>query len=212
MNTMEKQAQLSEAEVRMIMEQILLALDFLTIKKIIHRDIKLDNILIKSIEEKTEFEVRIADFGLSIFTPNNELVKQKCGTPGYVAPEVFTGRGYSYKADIFSLGSLFFNLLTGCFLFSGNTPELLLQSNMICDLSLIKKYLSHTTHHCKDLVTWMLEIDPEDRPTPKEALKHSWFKCDKDILKNLLNMNDKMRKQDPNKVKSLFNNQIQRVI
>ncbi len=58
----------------------------------------------------------------------------------------------------------------------------------------------------------MLEVDPEDRPTPKEALKHSWFKCDKDVLKNLLNMNDKMRKQDPNKVKSLFNNQIQRVI
>jgi serine/threonine protein kinase len=83
---------------------------------------------------------------------------------------------------------------------------------MICDLSSIKKYLSHTTHHCKDLVTWMLEVDPEDRPTPKEALKHSWFKCDKDVLKNLLNMNDKMRKQDPNKVKSLFNNQIQRVI
>ena len=75
MNTMEKQAQLSEAEVRMIMEQILLALDFLTIKKIIHRDIKLDNILIKSIEDKTEFEARIADFGLSIFTPNNELVR-----------------------------------------------------------------------------------------------------------------------------------------
>jgi serine/threonine protein kinase len=110
----------------MIMEQALLALDFFTIKNIVHRDIKLDNILIKSIEDNTEFEVRIADFGLSVFTPKNEMLKQKCGTPGYVAPEVFTGRGYSYKADIFSLGSVFFNLLTGCFLFSGNTPELLL--------------------------------------------------------------------------------------
>jgi serine/threonine protein kinase len=110
----------------MIMEQALLALDFFNIKNIVHRDIKLDNILIKSIEDNTEFEVRIADFGLSVFTPKNEMLKQKCGTPGYVAPEVFTGRGYSYKADIFSLGSVFFNLLTGCFLFSGNTPELLL--------------------------------------------------------------------------------------
>ncbi len=107
-----------------------------------------------------------------------------------MAPEVFTGRGYSYKADMFSLGSVFFNLLTGCFLFSGGNAELLLQSNMICDLSMIKSYLQHTSHHCKDLVTWMLEVDPEERPTPKEALKHPWFKCDKDILKNLLNMND----------------------
>jgi len=91
---------------------------------------------------------------------------------------------------MFSLGSVFFNLLTGFFLFSGHTPELLLLSNISCDLSMIKKYLQHTTHHCKDLVTWMLEVDPDDRPTPKEALKHPWFKGDKGILKNLLNMND----------------------
>jgi serine/threonine protein kinase len=156
----------------------------------VHRDIKLENILIKSIEDKIEYEVRIADFGLAVFTPDNELLTQKCGTPGYVAPEVFNGKGYSYKADMFSLGSVFFNLLTGCFLFSGNTPEMLLLSNMQCDLRYIKQYLQHTTHQCKDLVSWMLERDPDDRPTPKEALKHEWFKCDKDILKNLLNMND----------------------
>jgi len=102
------------------MEQVLLAMDFLTIKKIIHRDIKLDNILIRSIEDKTEYEIRIADFGLAIFTPKNELQKQKCGTPGYVAPEIFQGLGYSYKVDMFSIGSVFFSLLTGLFLFSGD--------------------------------------------------------------------------------------------
>ena len=73
----------------MIMEQTLLALDFFTIKKIVHRDIKLDNILIRSIADYNEYEVRIADFGLAQFTPKNEMLKQKCGTPGYVAPEVF---------------------------------------------------------------------------------------------------------------------------
>ena len=41
----------------------------------------------------------------------------------------------------------------------------------------------------------MLEKDPEDRPTPKEALKHDWFKCDNAILKNLLTINDITRKQ-----------------
>ena len=143
MNTMEKQAQLSEANVRMIMEQILLALDFFTIKKIINRDIKLDNILIKSIEDKTEFEVKIADFGLSIFTQKNELVKQKCGTPGYVAPEVFTGRGYSYKADIFGAGSVFFNLLSRRYLFSGATAEEVLKRNARCQIDHIVKYLDH---------------------------------------------------------------------
>jgi serine/threonine protein kinase len=55
----------------MIMEQILLALDYFTIKKIVHRDIKLENILIKSIKDKTEYEVRIADFGLAIFNQDD---------------------------------------------------------------------------------------------------------------------------------------------
>ncbi len=118
------------------------------------------------------------------------------------------GNGYSYKADMFSLGVVLFNLLTGCFLFSGATPEALLQANIYCDLSFIRKYLQHTSHHCKDLVLWMLEKDPEDRPTPKEALKHQWFKCDKEVLKNLLSINDLTRKQDPERVKTFYNGQV----
>ncbi len=60
--------------------------------------------------------------GLSAFTPEDELLTHKCGTPGYVAPEIFTKSGYSYKADIFSLGCVFFNLLTGCFVFVADSP------------------------------------------------------------------------------------------
>ena len=101
-------------------------MDYFTIKKIVHRDIKLENILIKSIEDNKQYEVRIADFGLAVFNPKDELLFQKCGTPGYVAPEIFTGQGYGHKADMFSLGGVLFNLLTGCFLFSGATPEELL--------------------------------------------------------------------------------------
>lgn len=58
-------------------------------KSIVHRDIKPDNILIKSIENSTEYEVKVADLGLAAFTINGESLTQKCGTPGYVAPEIF---------------------------------------------------------------------------------------------------------------------------
>lgn len=85
---------LNEMQVKVVMEQLLLTLDFIHKRGIIHRDIKLDNILINKIEE-AEYNVKIADFGLATFggKMNNdgegdELLDVKCGTPGYAAPEI----------------------------------------------------------------------------------------------------------------------------
>jgi serine/threonine protein kinase len=72
MNSLEKSKTFQETEVRIIMEQLLLALDFFEKKKVVHRDIKLDNILIKQIEEGGIYEIRIADFGLATFTLRDE--------------------------------------------------------------------------------------------------------------------------------------------
>jgi len=71
---------------------------------------------------------------LAAFTPNDEMLTHKCGSPGYVAPEIFKKSGYSYKADVFSLGSVFFNLLTGRYLFSAQNQDDLLIKNVKCDL------------------------------------------------------------------------------
>ena len=79
-------------------------------------------------------DIRVADFGLATFTLNDEPVYQRCGTPGFVAPEVLKGQGYSYKADVFSAGSLFFSLVTGRYLFSGNTPKETLYLNRHCSV------------------------------------------------------------------------------
>jgi len=91
---------------------MLLGLDFMHSKNIIHRDIKLDNILMSS-SKKGVYEIRIADFGLSQILKPKELCYHKCGTPTYIAPEVLRDIGYNTKADIFSVGSVMFNLITG---------------------------------------------------------------------------------------------------
>ena len=119
----DKQA-FSEVQTKMIIEQLLLALDFLHQNNVIHRDIKLDNILINAIVQEEHINVRIADFGLAIFVSPDPECKlfYKCGTPCYIAPEILRGKGYRENADIFSLGSVFFNLLTGCYLFNASDP------------------------------------------------------------------------------------------
>ena len=102
----------TEVQARMIMEQLLLALDFFQMKRIIHRDIKLDNILVNEIDSD-HYEIKIADFGLSAFTLENQLIFERCGIPGYVAPEILQKKCYGYKSDMFGAGVIFYNILTG---------------------------------------------------------------------------------------------------
>ena len=158
--------------------QLLLALDFIHQKRIIHRDIKLDNILINQIEKKeNEFSVRIADFGLSIVLPDDtKKIYERCGTPCYVAPEILRGEGYNMKCDIFSMGSLLFNMLTGRFLFKGQDKMEILHHNKLCNLTQIDDYLVSVGATCRNFLKQMLTPNPDRRPSAKEALSHPWFK------------------------------------
>jgi len=73
---------------------------------IMHRDLKPENIILKS---ENGFEIVIADFGFASFKGKNLLFK-RCGTPGYVAPEILEDREYDEKVDIFSAGVIFYIL------------------------------------------------------------------------------------------------------
>ncbi len=139
--------------------------------RIVHRDIKLDNILLKS-ESKDVFEVKIADFGLAEQIEENTKLFRRCGTPSYIAPEVLQGIGYSFKADIFGLGSMMYNLASGLFLFSGNNVDEILKNNRECNTEHIKENTTHLSSSGQGLLKLLLMKDPDMRPTAKEALQH----------------------------------------
>lgn len=64
-----------------------------------------------------------------------------CGTPSYIAPEMLREEPYDFKADIFSIGSIMFNLLTGMYLFPGDEVEVILKNNKECNLSKTKRHI-----------------------------------------------------------------------
>lgn len=103
-----KKKKFNEKEAWQIFLQIIKGLNFLHLKGIIHRDIKIENILLSNDLENPV--VKIADFSLAEFYKTKSLTT-KCGTPGFMAPEIFNNEFYDERADIFSAGIILYILL-----------------------------------------------------------------------------------------------------
>ena len=107
-----------ESDARLVMRNFMSALQYLHSKNIVHRDLKPENLLLSS--AKNNSDLKIADFGLATVFKGEKLTL-RCGSPGYVAPEVLQDKGYDCSSDMFSAGVIFYILLTGRALFKGAT-------------------------------------------------------------------------------------------
>lgn len=100
MEYLEKKGVLVESEILMILNQLIEALDHIHSNKIVHRDIKLENIIIND-----KMQIKICDFGFARLFKNNELLMDYCGSNHYCSPEILEGRAYEgSKNDIWTLG------------------------------------------------------------------------------------------------------------
>jgi len=107
---------LKEDVAKSVFKQIIEAIKYCHSKRILHRDIKLDNILLS-----LEGVVKICDFGVSKIVNPGERMTEQCGTPAYIAPEILVDKGYEgFAIDIWSAGVVLFAMLYGTVPFKAN--------------------------------------------------------------------------------------------
>ena len=162
--------QLSEQEARSIFTQICSGVSYCHAKHIVHRDIKLENILLDDYNN-----VKIIDFGFSITIDPEKKLNVFCGTPSYMAPEIVAKLYYrGNAADVWALGVCLYAMVCGRFPFRGfssnNSFHNFQKGFDEKDLySKIKKgkfdFPSHLNPDAKALLERILKINPSDRPT-----------------------------------------------
>ena len=147
--------------------QVCLALKYIHEKDIIHRDIKPSNIfLMKDI-------VKLGDFGVAkTLNPNLKYAKTMVAAPQYLAPEIINKEKYSFKADIWSLGVIFFQLIYLEYPFKGNNEAQILGNILEGNKKEIKNPNSYDPKLI-DLINKMLSKRPEERPSAEEILDNT---------------------------------------
>ena len=197
--------QLKEKEIAKIFNQIMSAVAYCHEKGIVHRDLKLENILFAS--EDPDSPIKIIDFGFSVLlgkkpTIKNEekekknsegnndpkkfgfkRLKSKVGTLYYISPEIIKGN-YDEKCDIWACGVILYILLTGNPPFSGNTDKEVYNSITQIKYDFDKEKWKNISKYARDLIKNML-TPAKNRYTAKQVLASKWFEV------KLKNENDK---------------------
>ena len=133
---LDNRSRLSFDETLDYMLQILDAVSHIHELNVIHNDLKPDNILLLS-----DGNIKLCDFGIATHT-NEKNFKEVFGSPNYLAPEVLQSRKYSIQSDIYSLGVMLFEFLTGKLPYLGNNSKEVLQAHLSEEFPSIKKYIS----------------------------------------------------------------------
>lgn len=158
---------LPEEEAAGVTAQLLRALTHLHARRVVHRDIKPDNVMY---QEGCCTHVKLIDFGFATWLDQGEQLREVCGTILYVAPEVLANRGYDEKADLWSLGCLVYIMLTDTEVYGGSDADLL-RKNLAGRVDYGPRFRS-LSGGAQHFVRWLLTLEPGERPSAQQALAH----------------------------------------
>ncbi|XP_012932163.1 ribosomal protein S6 kinase alpha-2 isoform X1 [Heterocephalus glaber] len=183
----------SEREASDVLCTITKTMDYLHSQGVVHRDLKPSNILYMD-ESGNPESIRICDFGFAKqLRAENGLLMTPCYTANFVAPEVLKRQGYDAACDVWSLGILLYTMLAGFTPFANgpdDTPEEILARIGSGKYALSGGNWDSISDAAKDVVSKMLHVDPQQRLTTMQVLKHPWIVNREFLSQNQLSRQD----------------------
>ncbi|OMJ67933.1 hypothetical protein SteCoe_34771 [Stentor coeruleus] len=172
---------LSEQVTAKYIKQALESVAYLHSKNIIHRDIKLENLMLESNEPNAL--LKLIDFGTSVIRSSFKDMKNRRGTISYLPPEAFENK-YNEKCDIWSIGVIMYILISGKMPFGGRNEEELIRCITRSSLYIKGPEWAKISPTAIDLLKKLIEPNPDLRISAHEALNHPWFS------KNIIESNE----------------------
>ncbi|KAJ7344437.1 hypothetical protein JRQ81_000387 [Phrynocephalus forsythii] len=201
---LQKRGQFTENETRHIIQSLASAIAYLHRKDIVHRDLKLENILVKSsdIDEENEMKlnIKVTDFGLAVqkMGGSESMFQSTCGTPTYMAPEVISAHDYSQQCDVWSIGVIMYMLLCGEPPFIGSSEEKLFEIIKKGDLQFRHSVWESVSEAARNVLQLLLKVDPAHRITANELLDCQWITGETRIVQRSFNVLELMKKWNNN--------------
>ncbi|XP_047615905.1 serine/threonine-protein kinase ULK1 isoform X2 [Phacochoerus africanus] len=178
---------LSEDTIRLFLQQIAGAMRLLHSKGIIHRDLKPQNILLSNPGGRranpNNIRVKIADFGFARYLQSNMMAATLCGSPMYMAPEVIMSQHYDGKADLWSIGTIVYQCLTGKAPFQASSPQdlrLFYEKNK----TLVPTIPRETSAPLRQLLLALLQRNHKDRMDFDEFFHHPFLDASAAVKKS----------------------------
>lgn len=170
----------NEKEARDLVRILFDALHYCHRASVVHRDLKPENLLLE--DERDNANIKLADFGFAqrICAPNS--LTTQCGTPGYVAPEILKGIPYGEKVDVWSAGVITYILLGGYPPFYDENQGRMFRKIKRGEFKFHSPMWDNVSAEAKDLIKKLLVVDPSQRLTAEQALKHAWVLTKDDVL------------------------------
>ncbi|KAL6146069.1 hypothetical protein ACLB2K_056752 [Fragaria x ananassa] len=169
----QRHGKVPEALAKHFMQQLVAGLQMLRDNNLIHRDLKPQNLLLSTNDNNSV--LKIADFGFARSLQPRGLAETLCGSPLYMAPEIMQLQKYDAKADLWSVGAILFQLVTGKTPFTGNNQIQLLQNIVKSTELQFPSDSNNLSSECKDLCQKLLRRNPVERLTFEEFFNHPYL-------------------------------------